>query len=139
MNTVSAFFACSTAGFLNALVMRYTELEKGIDVFDPNNQEDIIGKSKIAAKKAVVQTAVSRYILTVTIFIPSMLLFAIERAKIMPRNFALKTTLELSLFFCELYLAVPLAIAAYPQYGVIKREEMEPELREWKNKSGEYI
>ena len=49
MNTVSAFFACSTAGFLNAGFMRYTELSKGIDVFDPENHENIAGKSKIAA------------------------------------------------------------------------------------------
>ena len=53
MNSVSSFFACSTAGSLNAYMMRLTELEKGIDVVDPNDQETIIGKSKVAANKAV--------------------------------------------------------------------------------------
>ena len=57
------------------------------------------------------QTAVSRYILTVTIFVPSMLLYLIERMKVMPKNFGIRTTLEMSLFFLELYMAVPLAIA----------------------------
>jgi sideroflexin-5 len=33
-NSISSFFACSTAGFLNAWFMRRTELEKGIDVYD---------------------------------------------------------------------------------------------------------
>ena len=34
------------------------------------------------------------------------------------------------LFGCELYLAAPLAVAFYPQYGSIKKEELEPELLE---------
>ena len=44
-NSISAFFACSTAGFVNAYLMRQTELEKGIDVVNPTNPEQIIGKS----------------------------------------------------------------------------------------------
>lgn len=39
MNSVSAFFACSTAGFLNAYLMRTTELNKGIDIVDPENPD----------------------------------------------------------------------------------------------------
>lgn len=114
MNSVSSFFACSTAGMLNAWFMRQTELETGIDVVDPNNRETIVGKSKVAANRAVFETCISRYILCVPIFIPSLCLFTIEKLHLMPRNFALKTCLELSLFFTELYLAVPLAIALYP-------------------------
>lgn len=51
MNSVSSFFACSTAGFLNALFMRKTELDKGIDALDENGKS--FGKSKTCAKKAV--------------------------------------------------------------------------------------
>ena len=51
LNSISSFFACSTAGFLNAYFMRRTELEKGIDVMDEEGKS--YGKSKIAAKKAV--------------------------------------------------------------------------------------
>ena len=50
MNSVSAFFACSTAGVLNAWLMRQTELEKGIDVMDPAHPDKPIGVSKVAAK-----------------------------------------------------------------------------------------
>lgn len=42
-NSISAFFACSTAGFLNAFFMRKTELEKGIDIFNPNDHDEVIG------------------------------------------------------------------------------------------------
>lgn len=51
MNAISSFFACSTAGFLNAFFMRKTELEKGIDALDENGKS--YGKSKACAKKAV--------------------------------------------------------------------------------------
>ena len=52
-NSISAFFACSTAGFLNAYFMRQTELEKGMSIVDPSNPEMVIGKSKAAAYEAV--------------------------------------------------------------------------------------
>lgn len=50
-NSVSSFFACATAGYLNAHFMRQTELEKGIDLMDKDGNH--LGKSKIAAHKAV--------------------------------------------------------------------------------------
>ena len=84
------------------------------EVFDPEDHDQIVGISKVAAKKAVMETAISRYVLCVTLFLPALALYGIERAHLMPRNRLLCTTLELSLFFGELYLAVPLAIALYP-------------------------
>ena len=36
-NTISSFFACSIAGFLNAYFMRKTELVKGIDIINPDD------------------------------------------------------------------------------------------------------
>jgi Sideroflexins len=50
-NSVSSFFACSTAGYLNAHFMRKTELERGIDIVDDEGHHR--GKSKAAAHKAV--------------------------------------------------------------------------------------
>lgn len=47
LNTISSFFACSTAGYLNAFFMRRTELEKGIDILD--KEGNVVGKSKVAA------------------------------------------------------------------------------------------
>lgn len=50
-NSISSFFACSTAGYLNAHFMRRTELEKGIDIHDDEGK--FHGKSKVAAHRAV--------------------------------------------------------------------------------------
>ena len=111
-NSISSFFACATAGYLNAYFMRRTELEKGIDVMD--SKGNIVGKSKAAASKAVSQTAMSRFFLALPIFFPSAMLYLVEKKGMMPRNFYLRTCLEVLFIAFELYLAVPFAIAIYP-------------------------
>jgi len=89
-------------------------LTKGIDVVDPANPSMTIGKSQAAASKAVMETSISRYILAIPILLPATALYFIERARLMPASFALQTLLQMSLFFCEMYIAVPLGIAFYP-------------------------
>jgi hypothetical protein len=136
-NSVSSFFACATAGYLNAHFMRRTELERGIDVLDDEGNN--LGKSKVAAKKAVSQTANSRFFLAIPIFIPPGILFAIERANLMPLNFYLRTTLEILAICFELYFAVPFAIGAYPQLGKVSLDEIEDEFKNLKNSKGDPI
>lgn len=111
-NSISSFFACATAGYLNAFFMRRTELEKGIDVMD--NEGKIVGKSKAAASKAVSQTAMSRFFLALPLFFPPAMLYLVEKKGMMPRNFYVRTCLEVFFIAFELYLAVPFAIAIYP-------------------------
>ena len=86
-NSISAFFACSTAGFLNAMFMRQTELKKGIDLYHPKDSNIVVGKSKLAAKRAVFETAFSRYALCIPIFLPSLFQYIFERMRIMPKHF----------------------------------------------------
>lgn len=86
-NSVSAFAACSTAGFMNALLMRQTELTKGIDLYQrPEDGGALLGKSKVAAKRAVVETAISRYILCIPLMFPSIIFMALEKRRLMPKN-----------------------------------------------------
>jgi len=49
-NSISAFFAVSTAGFINAYLMRLKELDTGIDIYEPDHPEVVVGKSKAAAE-----------------------------------------------------------------------------------------
>jgi Sideroflexins len=93
--------------------MRQTEMQKGISVFHPETNEDL-GKSKVCAKKAVVETAISRIFLNVTIFLPPLALVAIEKFHLMPHNFYAKTAVEATMIAGELYLAVPTGIALFP-------------------------
>ena len=137
-NSFSSFWACAIAGYLNAYFMRRTELERGIDIQDPETNT-IVGKSKVAAKRAVDQTANSRFFLAVPIFIPPTILYFIEKKGLMPKNFYIRTALELSLISFELFCAVPFAIGIYPQTGKILNNEIEEEFRQLKNSKGEHI
>lgn len=68
---------------------------------------------------------------------PATALFLIERARLMPRSFAAQTLLQMFLFFSEMYLAVPLGIAFYPQTGAIDSSAVEDHLqRDYKEKNG---
>ena len=136
-NAISAFFACSTAGYLNAQFMRRTELEKGIDIHDKEGR--FHGKSKIAAQRAINQTANSRFFLAVPIFLPPFMLYAIERRNMMPKNFYLKTLVEILAICFELYFAVPFAIGAYPQYGHLRADEVEEEFRNLRYPNGDPV
>jgi len=53
----------------------------------------MIGKSQAAAKKAVMETSISRYILAIPMLMPAAVLFFIERARLMPGSFAMRTLL----------------------------------------------
>jgi len=88
-------------------------MQKGISVFHPETGEDL-GKSKKCAYDAVINTAISRIFLNVTIFLPPIALVCIEKAHMMPKNWYLKTLLEAILISSELYLAVPVGIAMFP-------------------------
>ena len=138
LNSVSSFFACASAGFLNAYFMRQTEMQKGISVLHPTTGEDL-GKSKLCAKEAVVKTAISRIFLNVTIFLPPLALVAIERAHLMPNNWYLKTFVEAVCITGELYLAVPVGIAMFPQRGYIEASKLEPEFQTIKDSNGQTL
>lgn len=54
-----------------------------------------------------------------------------------PKSFAGNTFLQMTLFFFELYVAVPLAIAFYPQMSTIKSSAVEEEIiKEYESKHG---
>lgn len=49
LNSISTMFAVGTAGYLNAYLMRKSELKTGIDVFDPADPTKSVGRSVVAA------------------------------------------------------------------------------------------
>lgn len=89
-------------------------MQKGINLYHPETGQDL-GKSKKAAHRAVIDTAISRIFLNVTIFLPPLALVAIEGMHLMPKGFKAKTAVEAILISAELYLAVPTGIAMFPQ------------------------
>ena len=65
--------------------------------------------------------------------VPALVIYLIERLGMMPKNFWLTTLLQMSLFFCHLYVGMPLGVGAFPSTGTITKKEMELESDEVKN------
>lgn len=74
-----------------------------------------------------------------TIFVPPIFLIGIERARLLPKNRAIKFSLDVSILVLELYFAVPLGLALYSRQGTISASELEPEFHAVKNARGELI
>lgn len=83
-NSISTMFAVGSAGYLNAYLMRQSELKSGIDVFDPAKPTVSLGRSTAAAEQAVSQTAISRCMFAVPIMFPAFILYGMERASMLP-------------------------------------------------------
>ena len=89
-NASTSFLAVGSACFLNVFFMRGSEMTSGINIFDPKNLNWPVAKSKTAARRAVLQTAISRVVMSLPIFYPPLALLGISRLGLMPRGIALK-------------------------------------------------
>ena len=139
INAVVSIIACASGGFVNNWFMRQPEIVNGIEITDPANGQ-VLGKSINAAKEAVQQTATSRIFLAAPVGIPGFILFALERKGMVPRNAALMLLLQLSLISAQLTFAVPMSMAAFPQFINIDASRLEPEFQGLKSSTtGEVI
>ena len=82
------------------------------------------------------QTAVSRIFLVTTMFVAPITVMAVEKAKLTPTRAPSKLAFELSLVFCQLYFAIPIALGYFPRMGTIKAADLEPEFHAIKTKDG---
>ncbi|GAB6029663.1 Sideroflexin-5 [Chamberlinius hualienensis] len=119
--------AVATASVLNVLLMRKHELKQGIEVVDKN--ENVVGTSQIAAKKALVQMAISRAVIAAPIFIiPPAVMTVLEKTRWLQRNPRLVLPLNAVLATLSFGFGLPLGIAVFPQRSEVKRCELESTL-----------
>lgn len=122
------FPAVATASTCNVILMRNNELYEGIEIFDKSEQT--VGTSKVAAKKALKEMAVTRMILPAPILlIPPVVMTFMERTKFLRRNPRMHLPINAVVTTLSFAFALPLAIALFPQVSSIKRESLEPELQ----------
>ena len=70
--------AVCTASTLNVILMRIHELDEGIDVMDKSG--NIVGNSKLAAKSALKEMAITRCVLPIPLLLlPSLAMSYIEK------------------------------------------------------------
>ncbi|WAR21405.1 SFXN5-like protein [Mya arenaria] len=120
--------AVASANICNVLLMRNNELTEGIDVCDENG--NVVGTSKIAARQAVLSTAGTRVILPAPLLIiPPIVMSLLEKTRFLQRN--PRFHLPFNALACTLSfgLALPACIALFPQYASIPTKDLEPEIQ----------
>ena len=114
------------------ILMRSKELKEGVTV---QNQDGSIeyGKSVIAGKKAIMETAVSRFVLPLPVlFFPALGNAILEKMRLWPKGVVPGKLLELGLCICSLTFALPMSIALFEQRAMIKREDIDEHLKNLK-------
>ncbi|XP_048060577.1 sideroflexin-4 [Megalobrama amblycephala] len=118
--------ACLAA--FSVMVVRSEESENGIQVFDSNG--NAVGVSKEAGSKAIKETALSRAALFgTTAAVPSFLLALLKRAKFVQRNPMIIAPVRHVSTAIIFGLMIPVSFSVFPQFGKIKRENLEEEFQ----------
>ncbi len=135
----TAFPAIVTAGEINMLMMRWRELETGIDVYykDWNNSSShvISGSSKLAAKKALMEMTASRMVLPLPVF----LLVPLGMSMIEPivrKNRRLSLAFQTAFVLSGFSLGLPAMIALFPQIGTIESSDLEEKFQNLRDSRG---
>ncbi|KAF6208912.1 hypothetical protein GE061_014654 [Apolygus lucorum] len=123
------FAAVAAANCVNIPAMRKTELQDGIKVFDENN--NLIGQSKIAAKEATISVVISRIIMAApSMAITPIVMNSMENKGIFKKSRFIAPLTGIGLTGLILTFATPLACALFAQNAPIEVSKLEPEIQE---------
>ncbi|NXP19181.1 SFXN5 protein, partial [Scytalopus superciliaris] len=112
------FPAVASANICNVVLMRHTELEEGIDVLDNNG--NIVGSSRIAAKHALLETALTRVVLPMPILVlPPIIMSVLEKTSLLRSRPRMILPVQSLVCLAAFGLALPLAISLFPQMSEV--------------------
>ncbi|XP_005935267.1 sideroflexin-5b isoform X2 [Haplochromis burtoni] len=121
------FPAVASANICNVGLMRHNELSKGIDVLDNNG--NVVGSSRIAARHAIMETAFTRVVLPMPIFVlPPIIMSYLERLRFLQSNRRLLLPIHSVVCLVTFGLSLPVAISLFPQMSQIEVSCLEPEI-----------
>ncbi|GAA6223081.1 sideroflexin-5-like [Lates japonicus] len=121
------FPAVASANICNVGLMRHNELSEGIDVLDSNG--NVVGSSKIAARHAIMETAFTRVVLPMPIFVlPPIIMSYLERLRFLQNNRRLLLPIHSLVCLVTFGLSLPVAISLFPQMSQIEVSRLEPEI-----------
>ncbi|XP_066041214.1 sideroflexin-5 isoform X4 [Chamaea fasciata] len=121
------FPAVASANICNVVLMRHTELEEGIDVLDNNG--NIVGSSRVAAKHALLETALTRVVLPMPILVlPPIIMSVLEKTSLLRSRPRMVLPVQSLVCLAAFGLALPLAISLFPQMSEIETSQLEPEI-----------
>ena len=113
INAFIGWIACAMAGACNLTLMRWKEMKTGIDV---SNKDGTIcyGKSKAAGRKAIFESALSRFILPFpALFFPAVANLFLNSMGVWPKAAIAGKILETSLILVSVVVALPMSIAMF--------------------------
>lgn len=133
------FAAVVSAGIANVFLMRSSELRNGISVFDKDGHE--LGSSKKAAFQAVGETAASRVINAAPVMaVPPLLLMRLQKTRVLRGKSKLaETAVNIGLIFATSLVALPFALAVFPQRRTVDATRLEPRFHNLRDKRGAEI
>ncbi|XP_063350523.1 sideroflexin-5b isoform X2 [Pelmatolapia mariae] len=121
------FPAVASANICNVGLMRHNELSEGIDVLDNNG--NVVGSSRIAARHAIMETAFTRVVLPMPIFVlPPIIMSYLERLRFLQSNRRLLLPIHSVVCLVTFGLSLPVAISLFPQMSQIEVSCLEPEI-----------
>lgn len=121
------FPAVASANVCNVVLMRHSELQDGISVLDDGGT--VVGTSKLAARHALLETAVTRMLMPVPILLlPPLAMTFLERLPLLRRQPRLVLPVQALVCLAAFGLALPLAISLFPQMSQISVGQLEPEI-----------
>ena len=132
------FLAVSSAGALNVYLMRRNEIQEGIAVQDHEGR--VLGKSQVAGKQAIVETALTRVALPAPILLfPPILMNAWDRTSWAAKYPKIRAPLNVGVITGCLWAALPMAIGLFQQTSELDVNKMEPQFQNLKDSQGKKI
>ena len=130
------FAAVVSAGVVNVFLMRSEEIKKGINVF--NKDGEVVGTSKTAALHAVGETAASRVInATPIMVIPPLILVKLQQSRLLKgKSKTLEILTNIGLIFTTSLVALPFALAVFPQRREMPVSKLESKFHGLKDSNG---
>jgi len=120
--------ATSLASTLNVLCMRAPEMETGIDVFDQQGTK--VGTSKVAAKQAIIDTALTRAFLPIPLLLaPPCIMPFLEKLKFVQKSAVRHLLVNACVCTISFGLSLPVALALFPQQSEISIEKLEDHIQ----------
>ncbi|XP_058859839.1 sideroflexin-5-like isoform X1 [Acipenser ruthenus] len=121
------FPAVASANICNVVLMRHNELTEGIDVLDSSG--NVMGSSRVAAKHALMETALTRVVLPMPILVlPPIIMSFLEKLPLLQVRRRLVLPVHSLVCLAAFGLALPLSISLFPQMSEIEVSALEPEI-----------
>uniref|UniRef100_A0AAV2JFR7 Sidoreflexin n=1 Tax=Knipowitschia caucasica TaxID=637954 RepID=A0AAV2JFR7_KNICA len=121
------FPAVASANVCNVVLMRWSELSEGISVLDQSG--NVVGTSRVAAKYALTETALTRIVLPMPILVlPPLIMANLEKLPLLQGYPRLVLPVHALVCLASFAFALPLAISLFPQTSQISVEKLEAEI-----------